>query len=320
MADSRLWRAKAALRRSAGRLRRVAVHALGPKVLLSWSDYSDYRRTNTGPDRWTARYVGKRDGETPARPVGDAPLVSVVLITYNRIRMLERSVATILANSGDVAYELIVWDNASTDGTAEYLDSVAASNPQVRVVHNPENVGVNGVAAGVRLARGAYIVELDDDVVDVPPGWLAGMVKAFDAVPDAGYLSADVVQNERTNGARVPFTYWWAIDYGDGVVVELGTVGGWCAITSRRVIDRIGNFLEVPGRVFFYEDGDFGHRCRRAGLAIGVMRNVKVYHATGIAESAAHDCLDTAVIKYSDDPGNPAADAARKALEESRSR
>jgi glycosyltransferase involved in cell wall biosynthesis len=317
MADSRIFRAKILLRRSAGRLRRVAIHLLGPKVLLSWSDYTDYRRTNSGSDRWTARFVGKRDGEA-ARPADGSPLASIVLVTFNRIRMLERCVSTVLANSGDVDYELIVWDNASTDGTSEYMDSVAADNAQVRVIHSSTNIGLNGMAASVRLARGFYIVELDDDVVDVPQGWLAEMIRCFDAVPRAGYLAADVVQNETTDGARTLFTYWWTVDYGDGVVVEVGTVGGWCAITSRKVIDRIGNFLEMPGRIFFHEDGDFGHRCRRAGLVIGVMRNVKVYHACGLAENAAYGCLDTAVIKYSDDPGNPDAEAARKALEEQR--
>jgi glycosyltransferase involved in cell wall biosynthesis len=310
------------LRRAASRLKRAVIHLLGPKVLVSWGGYTGYRRRATGPYRWSARYVRGRDGSAPVAPVtgtpDGGPAVSLVLLTFNRLRMLERCVSTVLANSGDVDYELIIWDNSSTDGTGEYLDSIAADHARVRIVHNPENIGLNGVAAAVRLARGAYVVELDDDIVDVPNGWLAEMVRSFDAVPHAGYLAADVVQSKTTRGGREPDNHYWTIDYGDGVVVDVGTVGGWCAITSRAVIDRIGNFKEMPGRICFGEDGDFGHRCRRAGLVIGVIRNVKVYHACGPAENAAYGCLDTCLLKYAEDPGNPNFEATKRAMEEAR--
>jgi GT2 family glycosyltransferase len=311
---------KRGIRPTLGRVRRELVHALGPRLVWSWSDYADYRRRD-GDDRWTARFVGPRaasprPSEAPREP--SEPLVSVILVTYNRPRMLELSVASVLANSADVDYEFIIWDNASTDETRELLDTVAAANPRVRLIHNPANIGLNAVAAAVRLARGAYIVEIDDDVIDVPTGWLSSMVRTFEAVPRAGYLAANVVHNEKTDGAYRWGAYWWAIDYGDGIVVETGSVGGWCAITSRAVIDRIGNFLEMPGRISYGEDGDFGRRCKRAGLVIGVMRNVVVYHAQGFAENDAYGCLETLVHKYADDPTNPAYEAAKSALAQSK--
>jgi GT2 family glycosyltransferase len=216
--------------------------------------------------------------------------------------MLKRCVASVLVNTLEVSYELIAWDNASTDGTGEYLDAIAASHPHVRVIHHSDNIGVNAVAACARLARGEYLLEIDDDVIEVPPGWLAEMIRVFEAVPRAGYLAANVVRDEFTNGAKPPQDNYRTLDYGDGVIVERGPTGGWCTLTSKTVIKRIGNFLEMPGRIFFAEDGDFARRCRRRLYRVGIVRDVTVYHATGVAKNLEYGCLEVCRRKYSDDP------------------
>jgi GT2 family glycosyltransferase len=175
-------------------------------------------------------------------------------------------------------------------------------HPHVQVVHHAQNIGVNGLAACVRLARGKYLLEMDDDVVEVPPGWLAEMIRAFEAVPRAGYLAANVVQDETTNGAKPPPDHYRALDYGDDVIVEHGPTGGWCTLTSKEVVERVGNFLEIPGRVFFSEDGDFASRCIKHRYRVGVVRGVRVYHATGVAKNLEYGCLEVCRQKYSDSP------------------
>jgi len=230
------------------------------------------------------------------------PTASLILVTYNRVKMLRMCVSSIIANTDGPSYELIVWDNASTDGTAQFLDSVAAAHRQVRVFHSPENIGLNGVAAAVRLARGHHLVEMDDDVLDVPDGWLAEMIRSFDAVPKAGYLAANVVQNDLTDGAKLSPQHYAPIDFGNGVIIEMGPLGGWCTITSRDVIDDIGNFVEMPGRIFFGEDSEFLGRCILAGYRVGIIRSVRVFHACGAIANQAFDCLDVCRLKYSDHP------------------
>jgi glycosyltransferase involved in cell wall biosynthesis/SAM-dependent methyltransferase len=224
--------------------------------------------------------------------------------------MLRECVSSILADTYDVDYELIVWDNASTDGTAEYLDEVAAAHPQVRVVHHGDNIGINGIAAGMRLARGEYLLAVDDDVVHFPPGWLDEMVRAFESVPRAGYLATNVVQDEATNGAKPTQEHYHAVDYGSGVVIEHGPTGGWCTITSRDVVERIGGFLEMPGRAFYGADGDFAQRCTAHGYRVGLVRAVRVYHAAGVAKSKEYGHLDLCRQKYSEDPEYAACLAA----------
>lgn len=248
--------------------------------------------------RWGV--LGPRPLEGAA--TGSDPLASIVLITYNRLAMLQRCLTSMLANTSGVSHEIIVWDNASTDGTSAYLDDLAASDPRLQVIHSDTNVGLNGVARSVARAKGAYIVEMDDDILAFPEGWLQEMIRAFRKVPRAGYLAADVVQDEITNGAKLDARHYQPLDYGDGVIIEHGPAGGWCTITSRSVLDRIGNFIEMPDRIFFSEDGDFANRCLRHRLRVGIIRSVRVYHATGPAANAAYGCLDVCELKYADDP------------------
>lgn len=88
--------------------------------------------------------------------------MSVVFLAYNRREPLLVSLHRTLAEGGypRARLEVIVVDNASTDGTAE---AVARKFPDVRLVRNERNVGAPGWNAGFALASGDYVLILDDD-------------------------------------------------------------------------------------------------------------------------------------------------------------
>jgi len=201
-----------------------------------------------------------------------APLVSIIIITYNRLEFLKRSVSTVMENTtGD--WELIVWNNGSTDGTRDYLDSLCGA--AVRVVHHGRNIGLNALNPAFAMARADTLVSIDDDVRAVPPGWLDRMLDAFRVVDDLGFLCASVTginQHARELGYR-------SVDYGQEVVLlEGGPVGGWCFMIPRRVFEEVSGFIEVPGLVYFYHDIDFVARIEERGYRAGVLRNVVVDH------------------------------------------
>ena len=93
------------------------------------------------------------------------PLVSVVIPTYNRARLVQEAVASVLAQSYR-PLELIVVDDGSTDATGTTL----AGRPEVRVLRQP-HTGMPGQVrnAGTRLARGEYLAFLDSDDLWQPP-------------------------------------------------------------------------------------------------------------------------------------------------------
>ncbi|MGP4029165.1 bifunctional glycosyltransferase/CDP-glycerol:glycerophosphate glycerophosphotransferase [Actinomadura sp. 3N407] len=97
------------------------------------------------------------------------PDVSVVVIAYNDARRLPRAAASSLGQSLG-AVETVIVDDASTDGTAEIADRLAAAHPgRVRAVHLPSNSGGCGRPrnAGIEASTGRYVMFLDsDDLLD----------------------------------------------------------------------------------------------------------------------------------------------------------
>jgi len=92
----------------------------------------------------------------------DWPLVSIVFLAFNRREALAVSLQQVLEHLDYPAdrLEVIVVDNASTDGTAEM---VGERFPDVRVMRNVENVGMSGANGAMRTARGDWRLVLDDD-------------------------------------------------------------------------------------------------------------------------------------------------------------
>lgn len=136
-----------------------------------------------GPARFRGDAVGAGGGG-PGRPAppGErprpAPLVTVVIPTRNRLALLEEAVGSVLSQAG-VALELVVVDDASTDGTAAWLALVgdARLRPITLPGHAERSVARN---TGLAQAGAPYVLFLDDDD-RLRPGALAVMAAALEA-------------------------------------------------------------------------------------------------------------------------------------------
>src|SRR5216683_2760814 len=119
--------------------------------------------------------------------MGD-PIVSILLVTWKRIDLLEECVNGIAAARPAVPFELVIVNN----GGSRTADRVEAIAPGARVVHARVNLGLPG---GLRLARsvarGRYLATLQDDVV-VQEGWLDRLVERMDADPWVGIVGSRV--------------------------------------------------------------------------------------------------------------------------------
>jgi GT2 family glycosyltransferase len=95
--------------------------------------------------------------------------ITVVIPTYNRIDTLRHVVPSLLRNdvpSG--ALEIVIADSNSTDGTAEYLRTVAAAAPDVRHLPGPYTGRAMARNAGLRAARGRVVLFTDADIIASP--------------------------------------------------------------------------------------------------------------------------------------------------------
>lgn len=109
-----------------------------------------------------------------------APAVTVVIPTCNRKDYIERCIESLAAQTCE-SYEVIVVDDASTDDTPEYLDSVSEQHPdlQFRWERNESNRGANPSRnRGVQIARAPLIAFLDSDC-QADPNWLVELIAVF---------------------------------------------------------------------------------------------------------------------------------------------
>ena len=106
------------------------------------------------------------------------PMISVVVPARNSAGVIEGQLAALAAQGHDGAWEVIVADNGSTDGTADVARSWVDRLPNLRVVSAGERVGINHARnAGAAQANGAFLLFCDaDDEAD--PGWLTAMAEA----------------------------------------------------------------------------------------------------------------------------------------------
>ncbi len=118
------------------------------------------------------------------------PLLSVVVPTKDRIDRLGAAVASLRAQTmSDL--EIIIVDDASSDGTGELLARLEASDRRVRTIRLPGNGGAaNARNAGIAVAGGEFLAFLDDDDTWMP-GKAEGQIRFLRAHPDTGLVSCD---------------------------------------------------------------------------------------------------------------------------------
>lgn len=201
------------------------------------------------------------------------PLVSVIILTWNGRQDIEACLQALLAQTYDNA-ELLVVDNASTDGTADW---VADHVPQVKLIRNAENLGFSaGNNIGLTAATGQVFVLLNQDTV-VEAGWLAALVNRFatdDTIgivggkalfPDGTIQHAGGKIDERGNSYHHGQGEADTGQFDQGREVDYIT-GATLAI-SRAAYEAVGG-LDEGFSPAYWEDADWCYRVRQAGYKI----------------------------------------------------
>ena len=218
----------------------------------------------------------------PTPPAGDEDAIAIVVLTHNRVHLLRNCVENVLMRTSPATSEIVIWDNASTDGTSEYLESLRDS--RVRVLTSDKNVGQNGYAHAFRQTRSPLMVELDDDVVDAPSNWDLALRDAFLALPEVGFLAADLEDDPHDEASNVRHhvrPHLYTPDDVNGVKLLRGPTGGGCAMTSRALYERVGGFQEHEDRVFWLEDEAYIQDIEALGLQAAVLASLRVHHTGG---------------------------------------
>jgi O-antigen biosynthesis protein len=221
------------------------------------------------------------------------PLCSVVIPTYNGRRLLTTCLSSVFRHwSPDAPIEIIVSDDASTDGTADWL---AEAYPTVRVVRLDQNLGFCGAAnAGIAAARGTIIQLLNNDT-EVTAGWVEEGLAPF-ADPRVGSVAPLVLV--RSDPARVDSAgdryalVGWPSKRGHGQPTinwerhpsdRVFGASGSSAFYRAEALRKVGAY--DPSFGSYYEDVDLAFRLRWAGYECIYAPKCRILHEV----SASYD-------------------------------
>jgi len=230
--------------------------------------------------------------------------LSLIIVSYNTKEFLKGCIESIYKTTKNINFEIIVVDNASSDGTIEILKKLQTENFQL--IENKENLGFSKANnLGVKKAQGRYLLFLNPDVV-VHAEALEGMVKFMDEHEDAGAATCKLImpngQIDDASHRGFP-TPWNAFAHFSGLAKVLGKTKlfggynlGFKDFTKTHEIDALaGAFMLVRRKAgeeagwwdedyFFYgEDIEFCYILKQAGWKIYYVPEYSTLHYKGVS-------------------------------------
>ncbi len=218
------------------------------------------------------------------------PRLSVVIPNWNGKHFLGPCLESLLAQTQPYI-EIIIADNASTDGSQEFVKS---AYPNTRLIELAQNRGFTGACnAGMEAAAGEYVALLNNDT-EVAPDWGTEVIKALDEKHDVGIVACKMLLHDQRDRFHTAGDFV-AVDgragnrgFGelDGGQYDLSgyvfSACGGAAVYRRSMLREIG--LLDDDFFFLLEDVDLAWRAQLAGFRVWYAPGAVVYHhlsATG---------------------------------------
>jgi N-acetylglucosaminyl-diphospho-decaprenol L-rhamnosyltransferase len=261
--------------------------------------------------------------------------VSVVVVNFNTGRLLGECLASVRRFTGDVTLEVLVVDNASTDGSLDVLREY----PEVQSLRNATNVGfARAVNQALAVAKGRFVLLLNPDTRIESP-FFRQILAFAETHPGAGIVGPRLVNPDgtlQTSAYRFPTLVqaagtilglkrlvpvsWLRTWAGPSLrryfgqldphvtPCQVDLVTGACMLVRRQVLDAIGGL--DPRFFLYFEEKDYCRRARGVGFDIYFDPSVEVVHAIG--GSSRGDPMITVVERcrsmrqYHDKHGGPA--------------
>ncbi len=259
------------------------------------------------------------------------PDVSVIIVNHNTRDLILRCLRSVFDSRGEVEFEVIVVDNASTDDS---LEAVRKEFPQVILIENPDNTGFAAANnTGLEKAAGRYVVLLNSDTEIRPDG--LGLLKTFmDEHPEAGAAGPRLVYSDGKTQPSVDsfpnlvteFLHLFGfrrlipgetarrlaapvLSKAAGKTVgtyfqtytgnlqprEVDCVGGACLIVRSDVIAKVGGL--DPSFFMYMEDMDWCVRIKISGAKVFYVPEIEVVHHVGASGDSNSDTSEKVLIE-----------------------
>lgn len=217
------------------------------------------------------------------------PEVSIVIPVYNQFEYTYNCLKSILSNSGEITYEVIIADDNSTDITTQITEIVK----NIKVITNQENLRfLKNCNHAAKAARGKYIFFLNNDT-QVQPNWLQPLVDLMEHDLKIGLVGSKLVyaDGRLQEAGGILWKDGSAWNYGNrsnpedpeyNYVKEVDYISGAAILIRKTLWEEIGGFDErfAPA---YYEDTDLAFEVRKKGFKVVYQPKSVVVHFEGIS-------------------------------------
>jgi GT2 family glycosyltransferase len=250
------------------------------------------------------------DSEVAPDPVfvsnNGIPRVSVIIVVWNAKRYVLECLESLLRHCGTVCSEVIVVDNASTDGAPQAVEELF---PGVQLIRNPENYGfakANNI--GIARCSGDYICLVNSDVA-FTGDCISPMLRYMAEHPSAAMLSPRMLGADgHVHRSTMRFPTLWnsfsrslgldqifrhsrlfggllMADFNHQRTIPVEVLNGWFVVVRRQAMEKVG--LLDPQFFMYGEDVDWCYRFRQAGERVVFFAGAEAIHYGGSSSSTA---------------------------------
>ena len=218
-----------------------------------------------------------------------SPQASVIVPVHNQLAFTLRCLQSLMQSGDTTRFEVIVVDDASNDDSPNTLPGIVG----VQYLRLPENLGFIGACnAGAKLARGAYVVFLNNDTF-AQPGWLDALLSTFNQYPDTGLAGSKLVypDGRLQEAGGIVYSDGSASNYGRfddpqnpryNFVRECDYCSGAAIALPRDIFASLGGFDHHYAPAY-YEDTDLAMRVRKLGRRVRYQPASVVVHCEGVS-------------------------------------
>jgi GT2 family glycosyltransferase len=226
--------------------------------------------------------------------------VSICIVNYNAKDLLDNCIRSVLSSIKDRSFEIIVIDNASTDGS----QNIAKKYPSIKFIHNASNLGfIKANNIGIKNSTGRYVLSLNNDTV-VKSGAIEKLIGFMDKTSDAGAVGPKLlngdgsIQMQCRRGFPTPsnsifyflglsrlfpknriFGAYLMTYLDDAATSEVDSLCGAAMMVRREVIEKVG--LMDESYYMYGDDIDWCYRIKRAGWKVYYLPEAEIVHYGG---------------------------------------